>query len=140
MRIVEYAQIDDLESLIQIDCQVIGNKSRYDQIQEAILEKRCLVVREGETTAGFLIFNNHFFGNTFVSLIIVSPEERRKGNASLLLKHVEEISPSDKIFSSTNRSNEQMHKTFKGNGYSESGKIENLDPGDLEIVYYKQRR
>ncbi|MGG1632582.1 GNAT family N-acetyltransferase [Rossellomorea sp. NRS-1567] len=140
MRIVGYALIDDLESLIQIDCQVIGNESRYDQIQEAILEKRCLVVREGETNAGFLIFNNHFFGNTFVCLIIVSPEERRKGNASLLLKHVEEISPSDKIFSSTNQSNEQMQKTFLANGYSQSGKIENLDPGDPEIVYYKQRR
>ncbi|MGM0863127.1 MAG: GNAT family N-acetyltransferase [Bacillota bacterium] len=140
MRIVGYAHIDDLESLIQIDCQVIGNESRHDQIQEAILEKRCLVVRVGEITAGFLIFNNHFFGNTFVSLIIVSPEERRKGNASLLLKHVEEITPSDKIFSSTNRSNEQMHKTFQVNGYSQSGKIENLDPGDPEIVYYKQRR
>lgn len=140
MRIVGYALIEDLESLIQIDCQVIGNESRYDQIQEAILEKRCLVVREGETIAGYLIFNNHFFGNTFVSLIIVSPEERRKGNASLLLKHVEEISPSDKIFSSTNQSNEQMQKTFLANGYSQSGKIDNLDPGDPEIVYYKQRR
>ncbi|MGM0851154.1 MAG: GNAT family N-acetyltransferase [Bacillota bacterium] len=139
MRKVAYAQIDDLESLIQIDCQVIGNESRHEQIQEAILEKRCLVVREGETTAGFLIFNTHFFENTFVSLIIVSPEERRKGNASLLLKHVEEISPSDKIFSSTNRSNRQMQKTFQVNGYSQSGKIENLEPGDPEIVYYKQR-
>ncbi|RBP07915.1 GNAT family N-acetyltransferase [Rossellomorea aquimaris] len=140
MRIVRYAQIDDLESLVQIDCQVIGNENRHGHIKEAILEKRCLVVRERETTAGFLIFNNHFFGNTFVSLIIVSPEERRKGNASLLLKHVEEISPSDKIFSSTNQSNRNMQKTFQVNGYSQSGKIENLDPGDPEIVYYKPRR
>lgn len=140
MRIVAFAQIGDLESLLQIDSLVIGNESRHDQIQVAILEKRCLVVSEGETTAGFLIFNTHFFENTFVSLIIVSPKERRKGNASLLLKHVEEISPTDKIFSSANRSNHQMQKTFQVNGYSQSGQIENLDPGDPEIVYYKYRR
>jgi GNAT superfamily N-acetyltransferase len=140
MRNVAYAHIDDLASLIQIDCQVIGSESRHEQIQEAILEKRCLVVRDGETAAGFLIFNTHFFDNTFVSLIIVSPEERRKGNASLLLKHVEEISRTDKIFSSTNQSNRQMQRIFLVNGYSQSGIIENLDPGDPEIVYYKQRK
>ncbi|MGM0750773.1 MAG: GNAT family N-acetyltransferase [Bacillota bacterium] len=140
MRNVGYAHIDDLASLIQIDSQVIGNESRHKQIQEAILEKRCLVVKEGEAAAGFLLFNTHFFDNTFVSLIIVSPGERRKGNASLLLKHVEEISSTNKIFSSTNRSNRQMQKTFQVNGYSQSGMIENLDPGDPEIVYYKQKK
>ncbi|CAN7396141.1 GNAT family N-acetyltransferase [Rossellomorea sp. LjRoot5] len=73
-----------------------------EEIERAIKEKGCLIIKEGKTT-GFLLFNTQFFENSFVSLIIIAPEERRKGYASSLLNYFEEISPTKKIFSSTNR-------------------------------------
>ncbi|MGG4168050.1 GNAT family N-acetyltransferase [Rossellomorea vietnamensis] len=139
MREMKYAQLSDLEAIVEIDQQVIGQANRRGEIQRAIMEQGCLVVkREGKAT-GFLLFNTRFFKNAFVSLIIIAPEERRNGYASSLLNYFEKISPTEKIFSSTNQSNIEMQKVFKKNGYTPSGLIENLDPGDTELIYFKYK-
>jgi hypothetical protein len=49
------------------------------------------------------------------------------------------ISPTMKIFSSTNKSNRRMQEIFKANGFIQSGFIENLDEGDPEIIYFKSK-
>lgn len=138
MNIVE-AQISDLDAIVQVDCQVIGNTSRRDYIENAIKQGRCILMKENEDIAGFLIFDTHFFECTFIALIIVSPAKRRKGYASQLMNYLVRISPTDKIFSSTNRSNESMQKVFEANGFVQSGIVENLDEGDPEIIYFKSK-
>ncbi|MCC5802451.1 GNAT family N-acetyltransferase [Rossellomorea vietnamensis] len=138
MREVKYAQLSDLEPIVSIDQQVIGHANRKGEIERAIREQACLVINEGKAT-GFLLFNTEFFENAFVSLIIIAPEERRKGYASSLLKYFEKISPTEKIFSSTNQSNIEMQKVLQKNGYTPSGMIKNLDPGDPELIYFKYK-
>ena len=138
MNIVE-AQISDLNAIVQVDRQVIGNTSRRDFIENAIKQGRCILVNENEDVAGFLIYDTHFFECTFISLIIVSPATRRKGYASHLMNYLVRTAPTDKIFSSTNRSNENMQKVFEANGFVQSGIVENLDEGDPEIIYFKSK-
>ncbi|QHE61594.1 GNAT family N-acetyltransferase [Rossellomorea vietnamensis] len=138
MREVKYAQLSDLEPIVAIDQQVIGHSNRRGEIEKAIRNQACMVIKEGKAT-GFLLFNTQFFENAFVSLIIIAPEERRKGYASSLLKYFEKNSPTEKIFSSTNQSNIEMQKVFQKNGYTRSGMIENLDPGDPELIYFKYK-
>lgn len=48
-------------------------------------------------------------------------------------------SAKEKVFSSTNQSNADMHKVFLSNGFIESGIVENLDDGDPEVIYFKKR-
>jgi ribosomal protein S18 acetylase RimI-like enzyme len=138
MREVKYAQVSDLEAIVAIDQQVIGHANRRGEIEKAIKEQACLVINEGKAV-GFLLYDTQFFENSFVSLIIIAPEERRKGHASSLLKYFEKVSPTEKIFSSTNQSNIEMQKVFQKNGYTPSGMIENLDPGDPELIYFKYK-
>ncbi|MEI2663161.1 GNAT family N-acetyltransferase [Rossellomorea sp. LJF3] len=139
MREVKYAGLSDLETIVAIDQQVIGHANRRGEIERAIREQGCLVVISEGKAMGFLLFNTQFFENAFVSLIIISPKERRKGYASSLLKYFEKISPTEKIFSSTNQSNFEMQKVFQMNGYTPSGMIENLDSGDPELIYFKYK-
>jgi hypothetical protein len=54
------------------------------------------------------------------------------------MKYFEKISPTQKIFSSTNKSNEKMHGLFSSIEYVKSGFVENLDEDDPEIIYYKK--
>ena len=133
------AQLRDLNAIVQVDRQVIGNTSRKDFIEKAIKQGRCILVNENEDVAGFLIYDTHFFECTFISLVIVSPAKRRKGIASIMMNDLVRTSPTDKIFSSTNRSNESMQKVFEANGFVESGIVENLDEGDPEIIYFKSK-
>jgi ribosomal protein S18 acetylase RimI-like enzyme len=133
------AQLSDLDQIVQIDKEVIGNDSRREYIKKSIEEARCIVAKNQNCIAGFLIYETHFFESSFISLIIVSPRERRKGHATSLMESFVAISPTDKIFSSTNKSNLTMQKVFLANGFVESGYIENLDEGDPEYIYFKAK-
>ena len=77
------------------------------------------------------------FDNSFISLVIIKPTERRKGIATTLLNFYVERATTPKIFSSTNQSNTSMHKVFEMAGFIKSGYIENLDDGDPEIIFVK---
>ncbi|SES44639.1 GNAT family N-acetyltransferase [Psychrobacillus sp. OK032] len=131
------SQLNDLEEIVKIDIEVIGSDSRRKYIKKAIEEDRCIAIKKESTLVGFLIYDTHFFGCSFISLIIIKPTERRKGYATSLMEYFISISPTKKIFSSTNKSNIRMQEVFKANGFIQSGFVENLDDGDPEIVYFK---
>jgi ribosomal protein S18 acetylase RimI-like enzyme len=134
------AQLSDLDQIVQIDKEVIGSDSRREYIKKSIEAARCIVAKNQNNIVGFLIYETHFFECSFISLIIVSPRERRKGYATSLMESFVAISPTDKIFSSTNKSNLTMQKVFLANGFVESGYIENLDEGDPELIYFKVKK
>ncbi|MBN8209994.1 GNAT family N-acetyltransferase [Bacillus sp. NTK071] len=130
------ANITDLDNIVQIDSDVIGNTSRRVFIRNAIDMGRCIVVQEEKNIVGFLIYDTNFFDCSFISLVIVSPSKRRKGYASLLIEYMLNNAPTVKVFSSTNCTNVRMQKVFEANGFIQSGNIENLDEGDPEIIYF----
>jgi len=133
------ASINDLDAILHIDIDVIGNDSRRDYIKETINEGRCIIVKEDNSISGFLTYDTNFFSCTFLSLIIVSPTKRRRGYASSLISYMLSHSPTRKIFSSTNESNDSMQKVFNANGFIRSGIVENLDEGDPEIIFYTKK-
>ncbi|TKD71475.1 GNAT family N-acetyltransferase [Pseudalkalibacillus hwajinpoensis] len=137
MHRVNYSVITHLDDLSQIDAEVIGNERRKKEIEKAIQEQRCLTCDLDGTTVGFLIFHTSFFDHAFISLLMVSPSARRKGVARSLINRFEVVSPTNKIFSSTNNSNKVMHQLFHSLGYVISGSIDHLDEDDPEIIYYK---
>ncbi|WP_409292478.1 GNAT family N-acetyltransferase [Peribacillus sp. SCS-37] len=136
---VHTAELKDFEEIATIDKEVFGSSCRRSVIKKAIEGKRCIKAVSDDRIAGFLIYDLNFFEQTFISLIIVPAEKRRKGYASSLLGYMAAHSPTQKIFSSTNQSNTNMQKVFKANGFTLSGIIENLDDGDPEIIFFKTK-
>lgn len=137
MESLTISQLNELDEIVGIDREVIGNENRRKYIRKAIEEERCIAIKTEFSYLGFLIFKEDFFECSFISLVIVKQTERRKGYATSLLQYFLSISPTKKIFSSTNQSNNRMQEVFKRNGFIESGIIHNLDDGDPEIVYFK---
>ena len=135
---VRIATLNDLEDVIYIDSEVIGNRSREVELRKSIEENRCFVGQMNDQISGFLVYHKHFFSHIFIDLVIVRPTVRRQGVAKTLMKHVENICSTDKIFSSTNKSNEKMQQVFCSLNYVNSGYIDNLDDGDPEIVFFKK--
>jgi hypothetical protein len=131
------SQLNDLDEIVKIDRDVIGNDSRQKHIKKAIEENRCIAIKNEFSFVGFLIFDTHFFDCSFISLIIVKATERRKGYATSLMKYFISISPTKKVFTSTNQSNKRMQEVLKANGFMQSGIVENLDEEDPEIIYFK---
>ncbi|MBN3554400.1 GNAT family N-acetyltransferase [Fictibacillus nanhaiensis] len=135
---IQNAKKHHLHKIIELDKKMIGSDHRKEEIHQAIKEERCLILYEEEEVAAFLIYHTHFFDCCFISLIMVDPAHQRKGLASSLLTHMSKISPTNKLFSSTNESNESMKKVFIKNHFKKSGFVNNLDEGDPEIIYFKK--
>lgn len=135
------ATIQELEPVCAIDELVLGDtSSRHEYLSQAITNGKCFVALDKETIAGFIIYDITFYGNAFIRLLIVSPDFRRKGAATALIWHVEAICPTEKLFTSTNESNDAMKFLCESLGYIKSGWIENLDEDDPEVVYFKRLR
>lgn len=139
MKTVFKANIQDLDKIVNIDKEIIGDTSRKEYIENAIKLGHCIITKDEEDITGFLIYNTNFFEYCFISLIVVSPSNRRKEYASLLMDHMMGVSPTTKVFSSTNRSNISMQRVFNINGFIQSGIVENLDDEDPEIIYFKSK-
>ncbi|WP_260858366.1 GNAT family N-acetyltransferase [Fictibacillus phosphorivorans] len=135
---IQNARETDFHNIIELDKKMIGSDHRKEEIVQAIKEERCLIMYQEDKIVAFLIYHTHFFDCCFISLIMVDPFYQRKGLASSLLTHMSKISPTNKLFSSTNESNESMKKTFIKNQFKKSGFVDNLDEGDPEIIYFKE--
>ena len=85
--------------------------------------------------AGYLVAG-HFFDHPLVEQLQVDSRFRRLGVASRLMAALEEDTP-DRVFVSTNESNQPMRTLLVGRGYKVSGIIEDLDPGDPELFFVR---
>jgi ribosomal protein S18 acetylase RimI-like enzyme len=135
---IEKAKPSQLLRICQIDERQIGSRARKDLIENAILEHNCLVARVDREIVGFAITDQTFYGQTFIWLLIVTPEHRRKGVAAGLVRVVESNCRTEKLFTSTNSSNAIMQQLLNKLGFAPSGRIDNLDENDPELVYFKR--
>lgn len=140
MILVQAALENDVESICDLDAIVIGSDRRRDWLFKAVKAEHCLKASIDHSLVGFAIVDRLFFGEAFLSLIIVHPEHRRKGVGTALVRSVESTTQTRKLFTSTNRSNVTAQKFFESLQFAKSGCIENLDEGDPEIVYFKRLR
>jgi ribosomal protein S18 acetylase RimI-like enzyme len=92
--------------------------------------------REGRVLGYAVIRSQGFFGRDFVELLAVAPEYRRNGIGTNLLQSAVELSTTERVFTSTNRSNVQMIGVLEKAGWQFSGRLEGIDDGDPEMVYF----
>jgi ribosomal protein S18 acetylase RimI-like enzyme len=130
----------ELEAVCALDESVLGNASRQDYLSQAVTNGKCFVAIVKDSIAGFAIYDTTFYGNAFIWLVIVSPEFRRIGIATALIRYIEAICPTEKLYTSTNESNDAMKLLCESLGFVKSGCIENLDEDDPEVVYFKKIR
>ena len=124
----------DIESILRID-PLSSDPDRQRLVREAIVTCECFIYEAQEEVVGYGILHHHFFGRSFIELVVVAEKFQRRGIASSLIRHLEGCSRTVTVFTSTNQSNVRMQNLLVKLGYNRSGMIENLDPGDPELVY-----
>lgn len=137
MIIVERATEDDYSDIITIDRAVIGDDRRMAYLTRAIIERNALVARIGAERVGFAVTTQSFFERFFVALLVVHPDYRRRGVGTALMHYIEKTCPDDRIFASTDDSNQNARRLLATLGFVQSGFIENLTPGERELIYVK---
>ncbi len=110
---------------------------RNDIIKSAIEKSECFLIVTEETLVGFAIFNYNFFGRGFIDLIEIKEDLQGKGLGAAAIQKLFGLCKTDKLFTSTNQSNEPMKKLLAKLGFVFAGKLDGLDEGDPELFYYK---
>ncbi len=127
----------DRDGVLLVEQEERQIPDRPAAIDGAIAEGRCLLVREGDEVAGFAIHDRSLFGQPFLSLLRVRTAARRRGMGTALVQATIATTEGDRLFSSTNASNTAMRMLLGRLGFIASGFIENLDPGDPELIYLR---
>jgi ribosomal protein S18 acetylase RimI-like enzyme len=137
---IRFGLPDNLLSIFFADplCQSAPNRARL--ITDALAHGECLVATENSRIVGFVIRNSTFFGQAFVPLLVVAVASRRAGIGTALMAEAEVGCRREKLFTSTNECNVAAQRLFEKCGFIPSGRIENLDDTDDELVYCKWLR
>jgi ribosomal protein S18 acetylase RimI-like enzyme len=126
----------DIEALSAIDRLAQTDRQRREFITRSVAHGRCsVIVAAGGQAAGYGVLDYAFYDNGFVSMLYVDPAHRRQGAGLLLLRHLESLCQTPKLFTSTNLSNLSMQGLLAKAGYRLSGVIHDLDEDDPELVY-----
>jgi GNAT superfamily N-acetyltransferase len=131
--------IDDLDLLSQVDARLASDSAYRAHIRELLGADMSWAAANGDAGLGFAIVTRHFFGFPFVDLLEVAESGRRRGVGLALMAKCEAVHTADRIFTSTNESNDPMRRLLAKADWKVSGMIEDLDPGDPELIYVKFR-
>jgi ribosomal protein S18 acetylase RimI-like enzyme len=137
MTIIERAANQDFEHICALDETVHVGTPRRRLIAAACDQGRVAVARVDDIIRGYVLFDESFFEQFYVRLLLVHPDFRRRGLASALMRAAELDCQTGKMFTSTNQSNLPMQRLCDRLGFVRSGFVENLDEGDPELIYLK---
>lgn len=127
----------DDAALAAFDPRIVSEATRRPLLMRAHRAGGFFVAECDGRIAGYLARTFEFFDKDFIALVVVDETLRRRGIATALMRKAEEIAHGDRIFTSTNESNAPMRAVLARLGYLPSGVIDNLDPGDPELVFVK---
>jgi len=134
---VRLAGTRDRRGFAEIDPKVGTDLARREIVDAAIAARMCWLAERLNRPVGYGILSRKFFSRDFIELLYVAEDERRKGVGFAILKTIEGTIAADRVFTSTNESNSPMRALLGQCGYLPSGTIENLDPGDPELIFVK---
>jgi ribosomal protein S18 acetylase RimI-like enzyme len=130
----------DIESLCAFDLIAQRESERREYIRREVFTGNCFVAQTDDSVIGYGVLNYTFFKYGSIDMLYIDSKFRRSGAGAAILRHLESICRTDKLFTTTNLSNLPMQALLAKLDYVLSGVIHNLDEGDPEIVYFKRLR
>lgn len=127
-----------MAALCSLDLVARREGGRREFIRREVAAGRCYVAVVGGAVVGYGVLSYNFYENGFIDMLYVHADYRRRGAGAALLRHMESLCRTPKLFTSTNLSNLRMQSLLAKAGYELTGVIHNLDEGDPEIVYFKR--
>jgi GNAT superfamily N-acetyltransferase len=128
----------DLDAVMSLARDVIGPERAGPFIRSHVERHHLLVAEEEDEVTGVIAYRTDWFQCTLVSLVSVREDYRKRGVARALYRAVEEMSPSPRLFSSTEETNGVSIRMHTALGFAPSGHIDNLPQGYRELLFYKR--
>lgn len=130
-----FGTIGDVRRVSELDSLEYRGSSRRRQIEAAAREGTLIVAEVEDEIAGYAVIDYAFFQRGFVALVVVASRHRRRGIGLQLLRAARRMCRTGTLFTSTNASNLAAQSLFEAAGFKRAGVVENLEPGDPELIY-----
>jgi len=134
---IRKAKTDDLPLLIAFDKNAHTDINRQQEIKTAIVTGSCWVFADAGRPVAYTILDQNFFHHPNIRYLFVSENARRKGAASLLIRHMETVCGKDRIFISSPQGNNEMLNLLHKLDYQCCGEIRGVSDYDTELVFIK---
>jgi GNAT superfamily N-acetyltransferase len=128
----------DMDTVMRLAAEVIGPERAGPFVRSHVERHHLLVAEDDAGVLGCIAYRTDWFQCTFVTLVSVDAEHRKRGIARALYRAVEDMSPSPRVFSSTEETNPIAIRMHTALGYTPSGHIDNLPQGYRELLFYKR--
>jgi GNAT superfamily N-acetyltransferase len=128
----------DLSSVIMLAAHLLGSERAGPFVRAHVERHHLLVAETDDQVVGMLAYRTDWFQCTMVSLVCVREDFHRRGVARALFTAVERMSPSPRLFSSTEETNARSIRMHTALGFAPSGHIDNLPQGYRELLFYKR--
>ena len=135
---IRLPHLADAVPCAELAALVIGEELAGAFIKSHLERHHLIVAGSDEDIVGFLAYRIDWFQCTFVSLVVVREDYRRRGIAREMFKAVEAMSPTPRLFSSTEETNAVSIRMHSALGFAPSGYIDNLPQGSRELVFYRR--
>ncbi|MFJ9950076.1 GNAT family N-acetyltransferase [Kitasatospora sp. NPDC091207] len=133
---VRRAGESDADALAAVDSVALrGDGERAASIRRWCRQGLVLVAEGGSGPLGYCVVEYTFFEQGFVTMLMVAPSARGGGVGRRLLDAVAASCETEKLFTSTNVSNQPMQRLLRRAGWSPVGLLHGLDDGDPELFY-----
>jgi RimJ/RimL family protein N-acetyltransferase len=117
---------------------VVG-EARAGAVVTSHLERHHIIVADADgEVVGVCAYRTDWFQCTYVSLVVVREDFRRRGIAREFFRAVEATASSPRLFSSTEETNVPSIRLHAALGFVPSGHIDNLPQGVRELLFYKR--
>jgi len=135
---IRLPRLADATPCSELAALVIGEERAGAFIKSHMERHHLIVADANDDVVGFLAYRTDWFQCTLVSLVVVREDFRRRGIAREFFKAVEAVSPTPRLFSSTEETNARSIRMHAALGFVPSGHIDNLPQGPRELVFYKR--
>lgn len=138
--VIRLARPEEAAPCVDLAESVVGSRRAGPLVQTALDREQLLVALDDGVVVGALAYRTDWFACTFVTLVSVLEDRRRRGVARGLFEAVEARSPGPRLFSSTEETNVAAIRMHRALGFVESGYVDNLPQGYRELLVYKRAR
>jgi len=126
----------DVDRIKQMD-HLSHTEERANYIERVVAAGTAWVAVSDAEAVGYAVLDNSYFERLILAMLIVESPWRRRGIGEELVDYLEQKCDDPELWTSTNVSNIPMQRLLTKRGYLLTGFIDNLDPGDPELIYFK---
>ena len=116
-----------------------GDVSRSRAIRRWAARNGVRVAELDGQVVGYCVIDESFFEQSFVVLVVVAEDCRRRGIGGHLMRDAEQYRRTPKLFTSTNLSNHAMQGLLMKLGWQSVGIVYGLDEEDPELFFMAPR-